>query len=275
MKYIFNHFYILKHDECRTVLCSHDYNISTVDVNKGWMSYIHPIYAMLLSFFSRPTTYDDAVERISTFFDFSIEYTKSLVDNFIENSEHFHTKYAEHTNRFPKNLIIKEESSRYNIRPYEPQMFVYKKIDLDSFRQYTSPLHVTFMVNNRCLTNCIYCYADRSTKCKNMDFSKVEQIIDDAYKLNISSFNVDGGEFFIYPYWRDLLKKLQNCEYKPKLVSTKYPIKEKDIVDFSKFEVSLQVSLDSLNQDFLNKIIGDIPDYSKKMHTFLSKLRQY
>lgn len=275
MRYIFNHYYILKHDECRTVLCSHDYNSSSVDISKGFMSYIHPIYAMLFSFFSKPTTYDDAIERISTFFDFSTEYTKSFVDIFIENAEKFHTKYAEHTNRFPKNLIIKEELSRYKIRTYEPQMFVYQKIDLDTFRQYTSPLHVTFMVNNRCLTDCIYCYADKSTKCKNMDFQKVEHIIDEAYSLNINSFNVDGGEFFIYPHWRSLLKKLQECEYKPNIISTKYPITEKDIVDFSTFGLSLQVSLDSLNQDVLNRMVGNIPDYSKKMQRTLQIINSH
>lgn len=275
MKYIFNHYYILKHDEYRTVLCSHDYNTSTVEVSAGWLSYIHPIYAMLLSFFCRPTTIDDAIGKIAVFFDFSTEYTNSLVRNFIANQDVFHTKYAEHTNNFPKNIIIKEEDSIYNIRNYNPQMFVYKRIDMDTFRQFSNPLHVTFMVNNKCLTNCVYCYADKATKCKSMDFSKVEHIIDEAYKSNISSFNVDGGEFFIYPYWKKLLEKLQSCEYKPRLVSTKYPITEKDIIDFSKFGISLQVSLDSLNQSILDNMVGNIPNYAKKMEQTLQNINAH
>lgn len=50
MKYIFNHYYILKHDIKRTILCSHDRTKSLVNVNKDWISYIHPAYAMILSF---------------------------------------------------------------------------------------------------------------------------------------------------------------------------------------------------------------------------------
>jgi len=275
MKYVFNHHYILRHDEQRSILFAHDYNDSIVNVSKEWGSYIHPIYAMMLSMFSIPTTLENAITKISRFFDFSNEYVTELITKFIENEEEFHTKYAGSSNSFPKNLIIREENLRDRIRLYEPEMFIYSKIDLKTFRLYSAPLNVTFMVTNKCLTNCIYCYADRNVKCKNLDFAEVEKIIDDAYNLKIHTFNVDGGDFFLYPHWRKLLEKLKNCEYRPEIISTKYPISEIDIKDFAKYNISLQVSLDSINQEVLNKIVGKISDYAEKMKRTLNTLDTY
>lgn len=274
MKYVFNHYYILRHDICRSIIYSRNFNKSSVDINIKWLSYVHPIYAMLLFFFCKPITIKEAVSKISLFFDFSEEYTYDIVRNFIENKDVFHCEYCG-INNFPKNIIIKESDLRYGIHEYIPEMFTYSEIDLDSFRLKSAPLYATFMVNNKCLTNCVYCYADRNTKCENMDFSEVERIIDDAYRLNLQTIDIDGGEFFMYPYWRKLLEKLNEREYKPNLISTKYPIKEKDIADFSKFGIDLQVSLDSINQNVLDKIVGPIKNYSENMQDTLHIIDKY
>lgn len=275
MKYVFNHFYLIRHDKKRSIICSHLYQNETSDVNSDWLSYIHPIYAMILSFFCVPTEVEDAVKKISSFFGFSETYTNSLIVNFIENKEVFHTDYNGYHNNFPKNLIIKECDLKYNIRVYDPRMFKYSILDFKTFRLYSAPLYVTFMVNNKCLTDCVYCYADKTTKSKELEFSKVEDIIDEAYKLNLNSFNVDGGEFFMYRHWRELLNKLCSCEFKPQIVSTKYPISEKDIIDFSKYNIDLQVSLDSINQEVLNNMVGIIPNYANKMRQSLLSIDKY
>lgn len=274
MRYVFNHYYILRHDLRRSVLCSRCVNKSVIEVSTGWFSYIHPIYAMLLSFFSSPVTLEQATKNISEFFDFTEEYTSNLIQKFVENKDVFHTDYHG-TNNFPKNVIIKESDLRDKTHEYTPEMYTYSKVDLDTFRLFSAPLYMTFMVSNKCLTNCVYCYADRNTRCKDLDFFEVERIVNNAYKLNLQNINIDGGEFFMYPHWRKLLTKLKECEYKPDIVSTKYPITEQDVMDFSKFEINLQVSFDSLNQQTLNRIVGPIKNYANRMQDSLRIINRH
>ena len=108
-----------------------------------------------------------------------------------------------------------------------------------------------------------------------MNFSQVEKIIDMAHDANIQNIDLDGGEFFIYPHWKRLLEKLQMYEYKPRIVSTKYPVSEDDIAQFSTFGISLQVSLDSLNQKTLDNMVGAIKDYSTKMRQTIITIDKY
>lgn len=182
MKYILNPYYLLRNDVKRAAICSQDVNhCSAIDVSNNWLSFIHPIYAMLLSFFSVPIELSVAIENIAFFFNFTKEYTDQLIQNFIENSEPFHTHYKNFDNDFPKNIIVRADiiQGQTIVYQYHPKDFIYTDIDLHSRRLYKAPLYVTFMISNKCLTNCIYCYADRYTNCKELDFSRVESIIDD------------------------------------------------------------------------------------------------
>ena len=48
MKYILNPYYLLRNDVKRAAICSQDVNHSpAIDVSENWLSFIHPIYAML------------------------------------------------------------------------------------------------------------------------------------------------------------------------------------------------------------------------------------
>lgn len=51
MRYVLNHFYKLKHDRYRSLIYSSNANEVAVVVDKNWMDFVHPIYAMILSFF--------------------------------------------------------------------------------------------------------------------------------------------------------------------------------------------------------------------------------
>ncbi len=265
MKYIFNHYYVLRNDVKRAIICSSDYTSSSIDIDKGWVAFIHPIYAMIFSFFSEPISLDDAVDKVSNFFGFTKEYAKVLLQNFIENKEPFHTVYKGDANNFPRNILVDSEKMKDGIRKYAPEDFVYTGIDLNTRRLFRAPLYLTFMINNKCLTNCIYCYADRYTHNQLLEFAKVRQIIEDAYKLGIVSFNLDGGEFFLYPYWREILDTLKMYNYRPEVISTKYPISTEMISDFARYNINLQVSFDSISQPTLDAMVGRIPNYCNRM----------
>ena len=227
---------------------------------------------MMFSFFSKPIDLEAAILKIAYFYDFEIEYTKKLVSLFLENDHIINISYDGNINSFPKNILIKEYDSVYSEREYNPDMFLYSQVDIDTIRMKKAPLGVTFMINNKCLTNCIYCYADRSTHCAQMSFENLKHIVADARQLNVEEFNLDGGEFFLYPHWKKLLKLLADYKYKPAIISTKYPITESDIEFIKPYGIGLQVSLDSLNQSTLDLIVGHIENYASRIKDSLIKI---
>jgi len=70
MKYILNHYYTLRHDKKRSYIISPSDNSyeKPIPVNAGWVSRIHPAYAMMLSFFAVPVELEDAYKSIAKFF---------------------------------------------------------------------------------------------------------------------------------------------------------------------------------------------------------------
>lgn len=53
-RFIFNNYYILRHDKKRTFILSQGASIATpkhLPVNTYWQSMVHPVYAMMLAFF--------------------------------------------------------------------------------------------------------------------------------------------------------------------------------------------------------------------------------
>ena len=106
-RFIFNNYYILRHDEKRTFILSQGASIATpkhLPVNTYWQSMVHPVYAMMLAFFSTPTTIVDACENISRF----MQVDKKTVYSFINNFESGKTKCA----RFEKRNVQKSGKTK-------------------------------------------------------------------------------------------------------------------------------------------------------------------
>jgi radical SAM protein with 4Fe4S-binding SPASM domain len=132
------------------------------------------------------------------------------------------------------------------------------------------------MVNNRCLTNCVYCYADRREKidCQ-ISLSRIKELISESKSLNVASFSVIGGEFFLYKNWRELLLKLKEQNYSP-FLSTKMPLKETDIAFLSEIKIQdLQISLDTLIPSHLQSILKVSADYVDNIKSTLTLLNKY
>ena len=203
------------------------------------------------------------------------EEANTILNLEVAKTDYFHIDYKGHENNFPKNIIIPADKLNSTIVDYVPSMFKYERVDLDSVRIVEAPLDLTFMVNNRCLTDCVYCYANKEYKYEPISFHFVEKIVQDAYRIGIRNISVDGGEFFIYPYWRELLQKLKDYKFRPSLVSTKYPISEKDIKDFIVYNVPLQISIDSFNSKILKYIVGNIPYYANRIFETIQMIDKY
>ena len=276
-KLVFNHFYQLRHDLKR----SHILAPAVVDkihasfVQARWMSRIHPVYAMIFSFLSTPITLSDLTKEIAYFLDISETEAENLIKPFINNNEVCVTNYDSVINYFPRNIIIDEDLSFTKEIHYSPEQFAYKELDLQRERFYIAPSSILFMVNNSCITDCVYCYADKSVKSIPLSFARIKEIIAEAHKLGITVFTIAGGEILLYKHWKELLDLLIEYNYSESLISTKVPLKEEDIIKLKTYDIPIQISLDAFDADLLKQILNVQSDYAEKMHHTINLLDKY
>lgn len=274
-KIILNHTYKLHHDIKRTYILNLEEPENPNSENSQWISKIHPVFAMTLSLLSEPATISDAIERISYFLDVKNDEAEKLLSKFLNSNESFIIEYEGVQSFFPKDIIIDAIHAKKRLRIYSPSEFAYTKLDLKQERFYNAPLGIVYMVNNTCATDCVYCYADKSTQHSIIPFEKSVDIIKEARKLDIQSLSIVGGEYFLYKQWDKLLDVLIEYEYKPSLISTKVPISKQTILKYKKYNLPIQISLDSLDEKKLSKILKVKYNYLEKIKETITLLNQH
>lgn len=275
MKYILNNFYILRHDVKRSFIMSHGEQVRApehIAVNLNWRSMIHPAYAMMLSFFSMPITLDDACKKISSFFSVKEDVVNNFIRQLIETKIPMHTSLGGMTSGFPVNILIEERQESFPRVPYTTEQFLFKELDHTTSRMFKAPISIVFMPNNNCYTNCAYCYADTKTRNNTMSFKEIEAFVKDAKDSGVRDILITGGDLFMYPKWEALLMLLKNEGFMPDLISTKKPLSSEEIDKFEELSVRLQVSLDSVIETTVRKVLGVGSSYTGKMKETLLKI---
>ena len=105
-----------------------------------------------------------------------------------------------------------------------------------------------------CNLNCLYCYNNAFTytnnKEKEVSFSTWMNVIDQAYDLGCRDYGLSGGEFFTYPYWREMLRHIEQKGVKRIAVfSNAMLLDESTISELSKIRPLLEfrISLDGFS----------------------------
>lgn len=164
---ILNPDYYFKNDNNRIILLSKS-NVNLIS-DKNWASFIHPLQAIILSFFTKSRKLSETIEKISQSLDIKREVIERFIIPYIENETPVYTLHMNKKVPFPKNLLIYEKDCYSKKHPQENiniiNLYCEKDIDLFSKRINTSPLDITIMLTNKCVTSCIYCYADIKKKC--------------------------------------------------------------------------------------------------------------
>lgn len=276
-KILFNHYYKLCHDIKRTYILSRGNIVKYPKefVNTEWISKIHPLFAMLFSLLSEPIKRKDAITEISYFLDVTEEESENILLKFTNSKEPFLIEYKGIKSQFPRNVIVDEVDAYPHFLKYSPEEFTYKDVDLKQERFYKAPLGIIFMINNVCFTDCIYCYVDKQIRRENIAFGKVEKLIKEAKKLNVHSFSITGGEFFLYKQWNSLLDTLIKYNYIPDLISTKVPINENTILTYKKYNIPLQISLDTLDTSKLIDILNIDKKYAENIQKTILLLEKH
>lgn len=273
-KYILNHYYKLRHDQKRSYIMSQGdgFNTKPLPVNTGWVSRIHPAYAMMLSFFSEPIALSTACHNIADFFELPIDGIKEFIGNLLSAEEPTYTTLDGSNSGFPINLIIEADKEFVPRVNYSPGEFKFDELDFKTARMCLAPISIVFMPNNNCMTDCIYCYADTKTKPNQMSFDQIKAFIKEAKELGVRDIMITGGDFFMYRNWAELLHLLIEEGYSPDLISTKVPLSLNTIKTFEKFGIRLQVSVDSLSPLITQKVLHVSESYSQKMRQALKAI---
>jgi len=245
------------------------------DESSDWISMIHPVQAMILSFFTHGKPYSKVVTELSLFLEKKEEEVKQLLSPFINNAPLKNT-FEGKDFYFPPNILVESEVN--NTNPCNPSDFEFKELDFATSRMISGPLNLTFMMTTRCMTDCIYCYADKRKRI-NTTYSpdRFAELILEAKKMNVVDIGLIGGEFFIYPHWREVLDILSSHNYYPDLLSTKMPLDDEQLEYISKIQdkTLFQFSLDSTNPEILKKIWNVDNKYLDRVRNTFEKLQKW
>jgi radical SAM protein with 4Fe4S-binding SPASM domain len=264
--------YVLKNDDGCVLLLAKKALPDVTNINESVNATIHPFHAMILSFVNGDE-YDIVLSRASEQLQIDREKIKKFIDPLIENDKQIGPLYKNMLLGFPINTIIKSDAKRP--KPYKPSDFAYSYLDVKTKRHKT-PSTLTLMVNNKCATNCIYCYADKRipTDCK-IPFERIAELVAEAKKLGVISFELIGGEVFLYKQWRDLLKLYLQYGYEP-FLSAKYPLTEDDVKFLADISIShIQISLDTMIPENLKKILRVNDEYVSRIQKTFEYIDKY
>jgi radical SAM protein with 4Fe4S-binding SPASM domain len=225
---------------------------------------------MILSFFTFDRFLSDNLELLSSFLGKPQKVVYEMILPFIENDKPFKIKWQGCDIVFPRNVLINADSNK-NFRRNTVELEELKcdgKIDVFAKRFFISPSKLTFMLTNKCVTNCVYCYADRSTHiAQSLSTNRILELITSANLLNVSEIDLIGGEIFLHKDWYIILSELLKNDFCPTILSTKIPLTE-DIVKKIKssgYNNNIQVSLDSSSIPVLQNSLNVSSDYLKKV----------
>ena len=270
--YILNPYYKLKVDKKRILFF---YKDADPPIRKGisdFFGLLHPVFAVLLSLFDGKKSFKKVLEEFAYITGGKKESIIEFASQLLENKTEIKIDFQDNNLSFyfPQNTLIKiDGENNRNITSYNPTDFLIPnhQLDFKSLRLY-EPLDTMIILNNICVTRCIYCYSDKRkpVKCR-IPFERLVEIIREAGKIGMRSFNISGGELFTYKYWRELLKEVVENNFDP-YITTKYPLNERRIKELKDIGIKrIQLSLDTIKRDEMCKLLG----VNEKYHSLILK----
>jgi radical SAM protein with 4Fe4S-binding SPASM domain len=235
-----------------------------------WESFLHPVHAKIFSFFTFNRPLQATLYKLSEYLKRDEMTVRKIIFPFIENPLSVYTKHKEDKVKIPKNVIVNRNQIAGEITylNLNPDVFSCQTIDITTQRAYTGPQLITFMLNNSCIANCLYCYADKKTTVNNsLSTARILELIEEANSLPVHLINLMGGEIFLHPDWKIILKKLVDLNLSPEYISTKIPLTEEIIQSIiaTGFTNPVQISLDACFSGLLMKTLSVGKDYLFKV----------
>jgi radical SAM protein with 4Fe4S-binding SPASM domain len=278
MKTLFNeHFvvnpnYFIRHDANRSIITDRYFKNKQIYSSDNFFSFIHPYHAELLSFFNGYNSVYEVANQFSSSKNFDLKNCLDFISKLLENKNFYAISIKNSQLVFPKNLLVKKSDCN-SFFIYNEADFAYNNLDFET-KRLNFPLYISYMINTKCKTDCIYCYADcRKRQARSISKQNIMKLLHEINKYKIVYFNIMGGEFFLDDDWTFFIQELKKIDLIP-FISTKIPISNKNISELSKYEIKdIQISLDSIKPSILNKILKvNGEKYIKEMKQTLEEL---
>lgn len=264
--WILNPDYVLKNDNDR--ICMFAKKDLSFDSTPDWIGYIHPYQAMILGLLTELCPVGEKILALSKHLHVSASRIYDLIKSFMGNKTPVYTTWQGINVGFPKNVLINPENlENPPVYDFSIEDLRCSSTDLTHDRSHRAPHSALWMLTNKCATNCKYCYADRQTPHLPLSTERILAIIDEFSKLKMGYVDIIGGEVFLRKDWDIILKRLVDNKLSPTYISTKIPITEflVDKLYHTGYKKTVQISLDSLNDSTLHKIIGTENGYVEKV----------
>lgn len=279
--YMVNPKYTIKSDVRRAVLTNargiSNAELKNENITTGFAWPMHPMLAVLFSYFDGTNNLLDTIKAVAEDFKMDERDIEDLIVKIINLKKRDTVLFKRLSITFavPMNFIVKKEAGMPDQTFDVESFFIEKeKWDLSSKRLYI-PHSLALMLNNRCYTDCVYCYANKDHKPeKFLSLQRIKEIIREADAIGVSELTLNGGDFFIYKYWREVLTEVLKYHYAP-YISTKYPISAEDIEFLKKVNMTqIQISFDSDSPEQLQQILKVKPGYHQQMLTTFRLLEE-
>lgn len=283
-RFVFNQNYLLKYDKKRFELMvrglheifSHPNN--DVEIDDIHLTF-HPLLALFMLLFDGYRSTAEVVSEYCRLTGFNKDninkFVKYMLTELAIENKGKYLKFGEDVFYFPKNILLKNRGEKLNISININDFLIpQSELDLRSYRSYI-PTDCHFELNFNCMTDCIYCYADRRNQKEcTMSMERITEIIKEARVLGMRSIDLSGGELFLHENWELILEELLSNGFHP-YISTKIPISTSIIKKLKSLGIEgIQISLDSVNQDELKQILGVNNSYKNKILNTLKSLNQ-
>jgi radical SAM protein with 4Fe4S-binding SPASM domain len=254
------------------------------DTSISWL--LNPVYAVIFSFFDGSSNLSDTLKNISNETGVSEDKIIDFVKPFFYNEERLLVQYGfEKTDNsietkafaIPKLFIIENTNTTFRTDLHlKEEFYIEKKLwDFDTFRL-SHPTNLTLMLNNKCITDCVYCYANKDYKVKNpLSTEKILLLIKEANDIGVLSFDMNGGEVMLHKDWDIIVSELLKYNFVPQ-ISTKVPLTEEQIKRLKDIGIKrIQVSIDAWDAATLSKVLGVKEPYFDKLKEMLQLLEKY
>lgn len=263
-KYILNPIYTLQEDFNRIILV-HD------DDRHYFFRYIHPMHAMMLSFFKGDKSLEENIIEIISYFDIDYDFASNLISKFLNNNKEIHILYDNEVFDFPEKMLVVNEDSLYREDLNIEDFAIEPPYDFKTLRC-NKPKEIVFVVNTTCATDCIYCYANKNHTFNPLSTNRILSIIDEAKNLGVKNFDISGGELFLQKDWDIILKHLLDAGYEP-YISTKVPLTNKSVSILKSLGIKqLQISVDTMDERLVTKDLNVGENYIERMKSSLKLL---
>lgn len=136
---------------------------------------------------------------------------------------------------------------------------------------------LVLILTEKCNLRCVYCLRDTKRESGEVPFPALKRIILSAHRFGIKEFSITGGEMFVYPHWREMIKLIGLLGGTVFIESNGQDIKEDDVV-FLKNTLKgkifkVMISLDSDKAEIHDKFRG-VGAYEKAVSA-IKLLRKY